>query len=68
MNIKINLINIPITTKTNYTNYMIAQTEKLLKRMRWKLHFQKETHDKGIHIKQTENYGFKTQLTPPEYE
>ena len=54
--------NIPLASKTAYLQALIAKTESLIQRMRWKAFFflNKNTNDTS-----KESYGFKSKRSPP---
>ena len=54
--------NIPLASKTAFLQTLIAKTESLIQRVRWKSFFflNKNTHDTT-----KETYGFKSKRSPP---
>ena len=56
------LKDIPIPPKRLYLKSLMAKIDDMIARMRWKAHFFLKSNNKE---KQTQNYGFKTQRTPP---
>ena len=53
---------IPSAPKEMYMKQLMTESEKFIKRLRWKMCF----HKSSFHAKQRENYyGFKTEKTPP---
>ena len=58
------LQNIPTPSKSWYVKSMMEKVESFLKRVRWKAHF----FDNPREDTETENYGFKSNTTPPQNE
>ena len=54
--------NIPSSSRDIYNLRLIEQTEKFLKRLRWKAFFYLNPK---IKVHQHENFGFKSKRTPP---
>ena len=54
--------NIPITQKKHYINLLIAQTEKCLVNLRWRVYFFKKPGNSSSE----NNYGFKSENSPPQ--
>ena len=55
--------NIPLASKSKYLQTLIAKTESLIHRMRWKAFFFLQNHDTNSNDKET--YGFKSKRPPP---
>ena len=53
---------IPIPSKQAYTNRLIAQLEKFLRRLRWHIYFYKNPQQKN---NKSENFGFNSVNSPP---
>ena len=69
---KYSMKNIPIPGKTEYMEKLIAQTEKIVKRMRWKAQFflkeddkYKSTVDEIEFFEKEDAYGFRSTCKPP---
>ena len=57
--------NIPVASKSNYIKRLIVQTENFLKRLRWKVFFFERTAEE-VSDNPIDNFGFKSQKTPPK--
>ena len=65
VNLGYSLKNIPIPSQKEYLNLLISQTEKFMKRMRWKLFFYKQKSVNAKSRVDAQNFGFKSIKTPP---
>ena len=59
------LKNIPIGSDKQYRKLLIDKTEAFLRRMRWRIFFEKNKNAQQIPTPKFETYGFKTERTPP---
>ena len=57
--------DIPIPSKKEYLIKLLEKTENLIGRMRWKAFFYLQPKDPTKKINTKNNYGFKTQKSPP---
>ncbi len=64
-NLGYSLKNIPIPAKDTYIKQLINQTEKFLKRLRWKVFFFDQNQQNDNDGKET--FGFRTPNTPPQH-
>ena len=60
--------NIPIPSEKEYMKKLIAQTEKIIKRMRWKDFFYDKDDQNASNDIETPNYGFKSHKRPPQHQ
>ena len=63
--IPFSLKNIPLGSNKQYRKLLIAKTEAFLRRMRWKLFFEKNKNTNLNPIAKLDTYGFKSERTPP---
>ena len=67
VNFGYSLKNIPIPSNQEYLKAMLSKLEHFIKRLRWKAFFFDLKADTIID-KEIENYGFKSECTPPQHE
>ena len=65
-NLGYSLKNIPIPNKDSYIKQLINQTEKFLKRLRWKVFFS-DQNQLSDYDDAEETFGFRTSNTPPQH-
>ena len=69
-NFNYSMKNIPIPTQNSYMKSMIAKTESLLRRMRWKVFWYEQDQKKNRKDRSEETeqhtYGFNTENAPPK--
>ena len=59
------LKNISIGSDKQYRKLLIAKTEAFLRRMRWRLFFEKNKNAQPNPTPKLDTYGFKSEHTPP---
>ena len=64
-NLGYSLKNIPIPKQNTYYKRLITQTEKFLKRLRWRVFFFNNKEEPEIHD-ESKKFGFRTSTTPPQ--
>lgn len=67
-NLGYSLKNIPLPNNNAYLKQLIFQTEKFLKRVRWRVYHFERNQDHGEEEEASETYGFKTLTTPPQHQ
>ena len=64
VNFGYSLKNVPIPSKSSYIKSLIAKTDSLIQRMRWKIFQYDKESSNDI---QRDNYGFPTEKTPSQH-